>query len=176
VDYYTLEIDGLKRQLPIITLGPKIKVASFNLLGDEKLVEILAKKLVAKIKKVEFDYLVGPEVKVVPLLHELSKILHKDRYVICRKEIHGYMVSPIKSQQKQGLVINGSDADLVKNKKVIIVDDVVSTGSTIHSIEELMKLANAKVVAKIAVFRQGNQLHPLQKDLIYLDELPVFTS
>ena len=176
MDYYELKIKGLTKKLPLISLGPKIKVASFNLLGDAELVDILAKEVFGKIKDIEFDYLVGPEVKVVPLLHELTKLLNKKRYVVCRKQIHAYMVSPIKSSRENPLVLNGEDALLIKNKKVIIVDDVVTTGSTIYSVERLMMLAKASVVAKVALFRQGDQLHHSHNDLIFLGKLPVFTK
>lgn len=174
--YYDLQIAGLKRKLPIVALGPKVKVASFNLLGDREMVEVLAGELVKKLKDIKFDYLVGPEVKVVPLLHELSKRLKKDKYIVCRKEIHAYMQSPIKTFQKPGLVLNGSDAELIKRKKVVIVDDVVSSGRTLYIVEELMKITEAEVVAKVAVFKQGKRLHEKQKDLIYLKTLPVFPS
>ena len=174
--YYTLKIGKLERKLPIVSLGPKIKVASFNLLGDREMVEELAKMLYKKINNIKFDYLVGPEVKVVPLLHELSKLLKMDQYVVCRKEIHAYMHTPIKSMQKPGLVLNGSDAKLIKNKKVIVIDDVVTSGRTLYVIEDLMRTAKAKVVGKVAVFKQGDRLHEKQKDLIYLDKLPVFES
>ena len=176
VKYYPLKVADIERKLPIIAIAPKVKVASFNLLGDSKLVDVFAKKMAEKLKDYDFDYLVGPEVKVVPLLHELSKLLKQDKYVICRKEIHGYMVSPIKSRQKGGLVLNGTDAELIKGKKVVIVDDVVSTGATIYEVEFLAKLAGAEIVAKVALFRQGNRLHPKQKGIIFLGELPVFTS
>ena len=174
--YYALKIGRAKRKLPIVALGPKIKVASFNLLGDTKMVDELAKQIAKKINKVSFDYLVGPEVKVVPLLHQLSKLLKKDKYVVCRKEIHAYMVKPTKTIQKPGLVLNGVDADMLRGKKVVIVDDVVCSGRTLYIVEKLMKLSGAKVVAKVAVFKQGKRLHEKQKDLIYLQELPVFTS
>lgn len=175
--YYQLNISGVQRKLPVVAINPKVKVASLNLLGDTELVCKFSKILVNKLKSVgSFDYLVGPEVKVVPVLQELSNLLGKKRYVVCRKRIHAYMVSPLKTRDKYGLVLNGVDAKLIKNKKVVIVDDVVSTGSTIYNVEKLIKLANAKVVAKVALFVQGERLHPAQKDLIYLDKLPVFSS
>lgn len=146
MDFYTLKIGNLERKLPIISLTPKIKVASFNLLGDGELVEIITKKLAKKLKDVDFDYLVGPEVKVVPILQELSRVLKKKRYIVCRKEIHGYMISPIKTPGKHGLVLNGSDAKLITDKKVIIVDDVVSSGNTIKTISQLVTNCGAKVV------------------------------
>ncbi|OGM12094.1 hypothetical protein A2Z22_03310 [Candidatus Woesebacteria bacterium RBG_16_34_12] len=172
---YLLKFGKISRKLPIVSLGPNIKVASFNLLGDTEIVKEISKKLAKEINSFEFDYFVGPEVKVVPLLYELSKLFKKKHYIVCRKEIHAYMQSPIKTLQKPGLVIDGADARLIKGKKVILIDDVVTSGRTLYVTEELMKLAKANVVAKIAVFKQGNRLHEKQKDLIYLATLPVFT-
>ncbi len=176
MDFYTLRVGKVARKLPVVALGPKIKVASFNLLGDEELVEIIAQKLLRKLKGVEFDYLVGPEVKVVPLLHELSRILGKPKYVVCRKKIHGYMVSPVKSKGRQGLVLDGRDARLLKNKKVVIVDDVIFSGYTMRVIKGLMKGIGAKAVMYMAVFKQGDRTDEDLQDLVYLDTLPVFSS
>jgi adenine phosphoribosyltransferase len=171
---YALKIGQIERNLPIVSLTPKVKVASFNLLGDTELVEVLATKLLKKIKNIDFDFLVGPEVKVVPLLQALSQLTKKRRYVVCRKQIHGYMVSPIKTGYKDSLVINGEDVKLIKGKKVIIVDDVVTTGRTIYIVEKLMEMAEAKVVGKVALFKQGERLHKSHHDLVYLRRLPVF--
>ena len=176
MNYYTLKVGSVERELPIVSLSPKIKVASVNLLGDTELVKELVEEIYKKIKNIEFDYLVGPEVKVVPLLHELAKKMKRNRYIVCRKRIHAYMQFPIKTGRESGLVINGTDAEFIKGKKVIIVDDVVSSGSTIYQVEKLMELAKADVVAKIALFKQGDTLHKFQQDLIYLQELPVFPT
>lgn len=171
-----MEFDGLKRKLPVIAISPKIKVASVNLLGDTKLVNVFAEVLSSKIKNTGFDCLVGPEVKVVPLLHELSKKLKKDRYVICRKQIHGYMVRPVVTKFKPSLVLDGQDAKYLKDKKVVVIDDVVSSGRTMRMVEDLMNVVGAKVVSHIAVFRQGDIKDEIFKDLIFLGELPVFKS
>lgn len=176
MNYYTLKIGAITRELPIISIRANLKVASVNLLGDTELVEIVAKKLLDKIKHIEFDYFVGPEVKVVPLLYELTKLTKRTRYVVCRKNIHGYMVSPIKTNLKNYFVINGVDAKILEGKKVIIVDDVVTTGSTFYAIEKLMEMINVKVVTKIAVFKQGDNLHIRNKDTIFVSSLPTFTT
>lgn len=176
MDFYTLNFGNFKRRLPIVALTSKIKIASINFLGDKEMVNYFARKLVEKIEKIDFDYLVGPEVKVVPILHELTNLLKKERYIVCRKEIHGYMVSPIKTREKQGLVIDGTDAKVVKNKKVIILDDVVSSGKTLKEITELMNSCGAEVVAYVSAFRQKLSLPEDLKDLIYIGTLPVFTS
>jgi adenine phosphoribosyltransferase len=174
MDYYNLKIENITRKLPIVSLGPKVKVASLNLLGDRELVEALAKKLYKRIKKMEFDFLVGPEVKVVPLLQELSRLLRIDRYIICRKEIHAYMIKPIKTQKPPYLVISGADSALISGKKAIIIDDVITSGDTISAVEELMEKSNATVVAKIAVFKQGNRINIAREGILALAELPIF--
>jgi len=176
MDFYTLEIGEIKRKLPLVAISPKIKIASFNLLGDEKLVEVIAQELIKKLKGVEFDYLIGPEVKVVPLLHELSRTLNKPRYIVCRKRIHGYMVSPIKSKGKKGLVLDGRDVTILKNKKVIIIDDVISSGHTMRVVKELMENVGAKVIMSMAVVKQGDIAEKDLQELVYLGTLPIFDS
>jgi len=176
MDFYTLNFGNHKRMLPIVALTPRIKVASINFLGDRELVNYFAKELKKKIENIDFDYLVGPEVKVVPILHELTDLLDKDRYIVCRKEIHGYMVSPKKTDGRQGLVIDGADAEIIKDKKVIILDDVVSSGRTLKEVSLLMNYCGAEVVAYVSVFRQIIELPDDFKDLIYIGTLPVFTT
>ena len=175
MDYYTLKIGHIARRLPIVSISPKIKIASFNLLGDRELVEYIAQNIYKKIKDMEFYYLVGPEVKVVPLLHELSKLFAKQRYVICRKNIHAYMVSPISSKYKPELVLDGRDIAEIKGKKVIIIDDVVSSGKTFSALEELMQMAEAKIIYQIAIFKQGEGAEKLT-GVDFLYTLPTFTS
>ncbi len=174
MEYYNLELCGLKRKLPIVSLGPKLKIASFNLLGDGELVEAVANKLTKELKKYEFDYLVGPEVKVVPLLQVLAKKLNKPRYIILRKNIMGYMTQPITNKSKPSLVLNGPDAKLLKGKKVIIIDDVVSTGRTIKVVQELMKMADAEAVGAVAVFKQGEKEEKIGIPFSFLGKLPLF--
>ena len=174
--YYTLKMAGLVRELPVVSLKKGLKVASVNLLGDGELVGILAEKLAKRIAKFQFDFLIGPEVKVVPLLEELSRLLGKKRYIVCRKEIHGYMVSPVRSETHPMLVIDGQDALRLRGKKVVVVDDVVSSGKTMEAIAGLMAQLDAAVAAKVSLFKQGDLRDTALKDLIYLKKLPVFAS
>lgn len=176
MQFYTLKLCGLTRQLPIVALGPKLKIASFNLLGDGELVEKVAEKLEKEIKKFDFDYFVGPEVKVVPLLQVLAQKLHKTRYIILRKNIMGYMTKPISSKSKPTLVLNGQDAQILKGKKILLVDDVVSTGRTVKAVEELMEEIGAKVTGVVAVIKQGEEEIKLSVPFVFLSKLPVFTS
>lgn len=176
MSYYTLKLCGLTRKLPIVSLGPKLKIASFNLLGDGELVEKVAEGLEKETKKFDFDYLVGPEVKVVPLLQVLAKRLNKSRYVILRKNIMGYMVNPISNKSKPTLVLNGPDAELLKGKKVLVVDDVVSTGRTIRVVRDLMKMIKAEVVGAVAVLKQGEKQEDLEIPFSFLGKLPLFQT
>jgi len=178
MDYYDLDFFGLKRKLPVVSLTPKVKIASISLLGDTELAEKAAEKLAEKLKNYQFDYLVGPEVKVVPLLYALSLRLRQKRYIVCRKSIKGYMTSPQLLKIPKGskfnmLVLDGPDAKLLKGKKVAVVDDVVSSGTTLINLEKLLNQVGAKIVVVATVFKQGDQY---QGDLIYLTCLPVFSS
>ena len=176
MNYYQLKIGALERKLPIVRLGRGISVASFNLLGDSEIVEKIALKMVKKLAKVDFDVLVGPEVKVVPLLHEITRILRKKRYVVCRKNIHGYMVSPVSSHNKPVLILDGNDAAFIKGKNVVVLDDVISSGLTMRVADELIGSVGGEVVAHAAVFRQGGRNDDLLKNLICLGTLPIFKS
>lgn len=174
--FYRLKLKGVSRDLPIVSLGPKIKIASFNLLGDGELVEAVSKALVKKLREVNFDVLLGPEVKVVPLLHSLSGRLKKPRYVILRKNIMGYMVRPVSSKTKPSLVVNGVDAEYLRGKKVVIIDDVVSTGRTINVVKEVAESVGAEVVLTAAVLKQGEQKENIDAPFFYLRTLPVFNT
>lgn len=176
MNFYPLKIGTIERKLPIVSLGRGIKVASFNLLGDSEMVEVIASKMARKLAKIDFDFLVGPEVKVVPLLHEITRVLNKKRYVVCRKNIHGYMVSPVASHNKPGLILDGNDAALLKGKNVVVVDDVVSSGLTMQVADELINSVGGKVVAHAAVFKQGERNNDFFRNLICLGTLPVFKS
>lgn len=160
----------------MVILGPKLKIASFNLLGDGELVNVVAQELSKRLKDFRFDYLVGPEVKVVPLLHELSRLLKKDRYIVCRKQIHGYMTAPVSTGKKPQLVLNGLDAEILHGSKVVILDDVVSTFRTMKVVIELMNEVGAQVLARVAVLKQGEDPENEIDDLIFLGRLPLFRS
>ncbi len=182
-DYYNVEICGLKRKLPLIPISKKTKIASFNILGDTELTQKVASILALKLKKYKFDYLVGPEVKVVPLIHELSAKLGQKKYIICRKSVKPYMVSPVIlkplshfPKHIRPLVIDGGDKNLLVGKKVIIVDDVVSTGVTIRMVKFLMEKIGAKVIAIAAVIRQGEKQFDKYENFVYLLDLPIFKS
>lgn len=178
--YYNLEIVGLKRKLPIIPISSKTKIASFNIMGDIELVDKIADKLSKKLKNYKFDYFVGPEVKVVPLIHELTKRLKLKNYVICRKSVKPYMTSPTVlkplsyfPKHVKPLVINGPDKELLKGKRVVIVDDVVSTGVTMRMMKHLMEKIGAEVICLVAVIKQGENQFDNPENFIFLSKLPI---
>lgn len=174
MEYYTLKICGFVRKLPIVKIGPKYSIASFSLLGDIDLVETLAAELVERIKYLDFDFLLGPEIKVLPLVYQMSNLLGHKNYIITRQKILGYMTRPVKSDGCQPLVLNGPDAQLLENKKVVLVNDVITTGGTIKEMESLVNKVKAKVVAIACVLKQGELQVKIDKPLLYLQALPLF--
>ena len=176
MEYFKLNFSGLTRSLPLVAITPKIRVASINFLGDTELSEAVSREVVKRLKSVDFDLMVGPEVKVVPVLHTATKLLKKKNYVVCRKNIHGYMISPITSKTNPPLVIDGKDADLLRGKKVIVLDDVVSSGKTISAICNLVEEVGGRVVKVVAIFKQEGLKEDLGKNFLYLATLPVFPS
>lgn len=172
--YYTLKICGFVRQLPIVKIGPRYSIASFSLLGDIDLVEVIARELVERIKYLDFDFLVGPEIKVLPLIYQMSVSLGQKNYIIARKKILGYMTNPIKSDGQKPLVLNGPDAKLLQKKKVVLVCDVVATGKTIKEIINLLGKTSSQIVAIACVLKQGELQVKIDKPLFYLQTLPLF--
>lgn len=179
METYTIELYGLKRTLPLVHIGRQTKLANFTLLGDVELVDALADAFAEKFRKYRFDYLVAVEVKVVPLVHGIAKRLGHKRFVVCRKRVKPYMEHPIILRPPSGypkhvlpLVINGIDADLLKDRSVVVMDDVVSTGMTMRLVHALMEKIGASVVASAAVLRQGEQFHTLP-NFLTMGELPI---
>jgi adenine phosphoribosyltransferase len=172
---YPVEIAGVRRDLPIVQVGPDVAVALLNLLGDTELTEAAAEELAKRLPP-EVETLVTPEVKAVPLAHALSRITGKP-YVVARKTEKPYMINPISRQvlsittgKPQLLVLDGADVPLIRGKKVAIVDDVVSTGSTLSGLRELIESVGGQVVAVLAVFTEGTP----RQDVIALGHLPLF--
>jgi adenine phosphoribosyltransferase len=179
MEYYTIDLYGIKRTLPLVHVGKQSKLANFTLLGDIELVDVLADELTEKFRHYAFDYIVALEVKVVPLAHGIAKRLGHKRFIVCRKRVKPYMVEPVIlkpypnfPKHVQPIVINGPDAALLKGKRVIVIDDVVSTGMTMRLMHALMQKIGATVVASAAVLRQGEQFITIDP-FIFVAELPV---
>ncbi|WP_152560787.1 phosphoribosyltransferase family protein [Thermus caliditerrae] len=172
---YPVEIAGVRRELPIVQVGPDVAVALLNLLGDTELTEAAAEELARRLPP-EVETLVTPEVKAVPLAHALSRITGKP-YVVARKTEKPYMINPVSRQvlsittgKPQLLVLDGADIPLIRRKKVAIVDDVVSTGSTLSGLRELIESVGGQVVTVLAVFTEGTP----RQDVVALGHLPLF--
>ncbi len=176
---YQVEIGGLRRDLPLFEVAPQVKIAIFNMLGDTEIVERAADLLAAQMPA-NAQVIVTPEVKAVPLAHAVS-IRTGIPYVVARKIRKPYMVNCLEADvvsittgKPQTLYLDGKDRPLVEGKNAILVDDVISTGSTLRGMRLLMQHANATIVAEMAVFTEGNDADWTQ--VIALGHLPVFTD
>lgn len=174
---YTLEIAGLVRHLPIIPINDQVSIASFVILGDTELVCRVAPELIKKMPP--FDVLVTAEAKGIPLAFEISRLLGMKNYVVARKSIKSYMENPvieevnsITTQKTQILSLNGEDIRQIRNRRVAIVDDVISTGESVNAVARLIEKAGGQVVAKAAILAEGDAAK--STDIIYLQELPIF--
>jgi len=179
-EYYDISIREMERRLPVVKVNENLWIASFVILGDVELTSHCADELKKELKDLDFDYLVGPEAKVLPLLHIVAERIGFKKYIVCRKEIKAYMkdaivydVKSITTKKKQQLVLNGPDIEKIKGKKVVLLDDVVSTGGTFNSMEKILEKAGAEIVARAAVLKEGDSY---KKDVIYLEDLPIFTK
>lgn len=176
---YRVQIGPLVRDLPIFQVAPGVKIAIFNMLGDTEVVETAARMLAAQMPAAAQVILV-PEVKAVPLGHALS--VHTGLpYVVVRKVRKPYMVNCLETEvvsittgAPQTLYIDGKDRALVEGKAVALVDDVISTGSTLRGLRQLVDQAGGRVVAEMAVFTEGNADD--WRDVVALGHLPIFTD
>jgi adenine phosphoribosyltransferase len=177
-EFYTVDICGHQRQLPLFRVGPNVRIAIFNMLGDTPVIEAVADDLARRLTP-DADTLMTAEVKSIPLAHALS-VRMGIPYVIARKTRKPYMVGAtsvevlsITTGAPQTLWLDGKDKDLIDGKRVILVDDVISTGSTLVGMRKLVDSAGGRVVAEAAVFTEGNDPDKWQH-IVAVGRLPVF--
>jgi adenine phosphoribosyltransferase len=177
---YAVEVAGLKRNLRLFEIKPGLKIAILNILGDTELVQACAAELAQKLNDIDYDLLVTAEAKSIPLVYALSVETRKP-YVVLRKNYKPYMGDAIKAEtlsittgQPQTLILDEKDVDLVRGKKVITVDDVVSTGSTLQGMKMVLDKAGATVVGDAAIFTEGDRAQWMH--IISLGHLPLFTE
>lgn len=177
MSYYHLDVAGVERDLPIIKITDDLEIASFVILGDAELIIHAAAAL--KDKLPEADYLMTAEAKGIPLVQELARILGMKRYFVARKSIKPYMTKPfvtevfsITTQKKQILCLDNEESKLIEGKRVIIIDDVISTGDSIKALESLVLKAGGQIAGKAAILAEGNAAD--REDIIYLEKLPIF--
>ena len=176
---YPIEINGVKRELRLFEIKPGLKIAILNILGDTELVQACAKELAVKIDPHSYDVFVTAESKSIPLAHQLSIETEKP-YVILRKDYKIYMGDAIKAEtlsittgKPQTLILDEKDRSLIKGKKVAIVDDVISTGSTLEGMRSIIEKAGGEITVQAAIFTEGDPQD--WKDIIALGNLPLFT-
>lgn len=176
---YEIDIAGLKRELPLCPLNDELSIGAFVIFGDVELTVHCAAELL-KIAP-DYDYIIAPEAKAIPLAYEMARQSGENRYFVARKKAKAYMqgvfsveVQSITTAGTQTLVIDAEDAAAINGKRVIIVDDVISTGESLRAMEVLCEKAGAEVVGKMAVLAEGDAAK--REDIIVLAPLPLFTA
>lgn len=175
--YHTMTIAGLKRNLPICKVTDDLYIGAFVIFGDVELTEACAKALLERAP--EYDYMITAEAKGIPLIHEMARQSGQNKYFLARKGPKLYMrnildvaVHSITTAKEQHLYLDGDDAALMKGKRILVVDDVISTGESLSAIERLVEAAGGIVAGRMAILAEGEAQE--RGDIIYLEKLPVF--
>ena len=177
---HAIEIAGLKRELTKFEVMPGVRIAILNILGDTELVQASAKALAKQLKKIDYDVLVTAEAKSIPLIHALS-VITKKPYVVLRKTYKPYMGEAIQAEtmsittnKMQTLYLDSKDNELVNGKKVMIVDDVISTGSTQKAMRAVVEKAGAEIAGEAAILTEGDP--EKWEGILSLGNLPVWVD
>jgi adenine/guanine phosphoribosyltransferase-like PRPP-binding protein len=176
---YQVEIAGITRHLPLFEVAPGVQIAIFNMLGDTIVVKATAAALAERLKNTPADVLVTAEAKGIPLIYEMSALMGLP-YIVLRKSYKSYMGHALSAEtvsittgKPQTLYMDEKDTTFIKNKKVVLVDDVISTGSTLKGMEEVVAQAGGEIVKTAAVFTEGDADW---SNIVALDNLPVFVK
>ena len=174
---YRMNVAGLERDLPICKVTDSLYIAGFVVFGDQELTVACAKALLERAP--EYDYIITAEAKGIPLAHEMARQTGASKYFLARKAPKLYMtgvfessVKSITTAKEQTLFLDTADAELMKGKKILIVDDVISTGESLRALEVLVEKAGGIIAGKMAVLAEGDAQG--REDLIYLEKLPLF--
>ena len=176
---YEIDIAGLKRELPICKVADDLYIGAFVIFGDVELTVHCAAELL-KITP-DYDYLIAPEAKAIPLLYEMARQSGADKYFLARKKAKAYMsgvmeveVQSITTAGKQTLVMDTEDAEMIRGKRMLILDDVISTGESLHAMEVLVEKCGGIVAGRMAILAEGDAAN--REDIITLAPLPLFNS
>ena len=176
---YPMTIAGLRRDLPLCKASDTLTIAAFVIFGDVELTCACAKALLEKAP--EFDYMVAPEAKAIPLIHEMARQSGRNEYFLVRKKKKAYMNGvfeavdrSITTAGEQKLYMDGADAAKMKGKRILILDDVISTGGSLAAVENLVHQAGGNVVGRMAILAEGEAAD--RKDIIFLEKLPLFNT
>lgn len=176
---YEIQVAGLKRQLPLCPLTDSLIIAAFVIFGDVELTCACAAELLKKAPA--FDYMVAPEAKAIPLIHEMARQSGRNEYFLVRKKKKAYMNGvfeavdrSITTEGEQKLYMDGADAAKMKGKRILILDDVISTGGSLKAVESLVEQAGGIVAGRMAILAEGDAAD--RKDIIFLEKLPLFDA
>ena len=174
-----MKLAGLDRALPICPLNDKLSIGAFVIFGDQELTVATAAELLKLAP--EYDYLITAEAKGIPLIHEMARQHGDKKYMLARKVPKLYMtgvfeveVTSITTAKKQVLYLDTADAEMMKGKRILIVDDVISTGESLKAVEALVEKAGGNICGRMCILAEGDAIN--RKDIVYLEKLPLFTS
>ncbi len=174
---YTMEIAGLKRDLPLCPINDDLYIAAFVMFGDVEITKAAAAELLKKAP--EYDIMITAESKGIPLLYEMARQAGADNYIVARKgpklymqDVHTTYVNSITTENRQMLCLGESDMLAMKGKRVLVVDDVISTGESLLAIEKLVKEVGGEIVGRMTVLAEGDAAK--RDDIVYLEPLPLF--
>ena len=176
---YAMDIAGLKRDLPICKVTDDLYIGAFVIFGDVELTVHCAAELLKRAP--EYDYLIAPEAKAIPLIYEMARQSGADKYFLARKKAKAYMsgvmevnVQSITTAGVQTLVIDTEDAEQIRGKRMLILDDVISTGESLHAMEVLVEKCGGIVAGRMAILAEGDAKD--RDDIITLAPLPLFNA
>ena len=176
---HPMTIAGLKRELPICRVNDDLYIGAFVIFGDAELTVACAKALLEKAP--EYDYIITAESKGIPLAYEMARQAGDEKWLLARKGAKLYMqnvfsveVKSITTDHVQKLYLDGADAALMRGKRILIVDDVISTGESLRALEALVEKAGGQIVGRMAILAEGDAQN--REDLIYLEKLPLFNA
>ncbi len=174
---HRMKIAGLWRELPICQVTDSLYIAGFVVFGDQELTVACARELLKKAP--EYDYIITAEAKGIPLAHEMARQTGAEKYFLARKMPKLYMtgvfessVKSITTAKEQKLYLDVADAQMMQGKRILIVDDVISTGESLAALEALVEKAGGVIVGRMAVLAEGDAQE--REDIIYLEKLPLF--
>lgn len=176
---YPMTIAGLHRELPICRVNDSLYIGAFVIFGDCELTMACAAELLKKAPK--YDYILTAESKGIPLAYEMARQAGDEKWLLARKgpklymqNIFGVEVKSITTEAVQKLYLDGADAELMRGKRILIVDDVISTGESLRALEQLVEKAGGEICGRMAILAEGDAQN--REDLIYLEKLPVFNA
>lgn len=176
---YTMTIAGLERDLPICPVNENLSIGAFVIFGDCELTEACARELLKRAPA--YDYIITAESKGIPIAYEMARQAGDAKWLLARKgaklymrDVFGVEVKSITTAAVQKLYLDGNDAALMKGKRILIVDDVISTGESLIALEELVRKAGGEIAGKMTILAEGDAQN--REDIIYLEKLPLFNS